>query len=388
MTVGQPQAPDLEQLGAFGEPGGPAVDEALRIFGQLRGTPHERGAIDLLLARDARSPLPDPLLVALASTLLDRGDRNGAMRILARATSLDALMMRADLAAVAGEVPRAIELVEQVLFRDIDWPGARERYVRWTGGNRVESGRRLDERWDTVVTNAPEAPFELVREVGRGSTAAVYEAKDRVLGRRVALKMYHRPDRDRAQLEHEARVAVLLSGRGVVRIFDVDPQKGWLALEWAPLGALSTLIRSRRLDQILPVERWAIPLADALARVHGAGWVHHDVKPANVALRSVEAPILTDFGIARRIGEPSPPGSAGYVSPERLAGRPSDPRDDVYGFGRALQDALEACGSESPADATSLRFWRSLAGACTGSDAGRPKSGADLLAQASGGAGG
>src|SRR6202011_4352088 len=99
--------------------------------------------------------------------------------------------------------------------------------------------------------------------------------------RRVALKMYHRPDRDRAQLLHEARVAVILSGPGIVRVFDVDPRQGWLALEWASLGALRSLLQTGKAAGLLPIARWALPLAQVIARVHAAGWVHQDIKPAN-----------------------------------------------------------------------------------------------------------
>src|SRR5262249_2365357 len=161
-----------------------------------------------------------------------------------------------------------------------------------------------------------------------------YESEDRELGRRVALKVYHQPERDRTQLQHEARVAVELRGPGVARIFDVDPEHGWIALEWAPLGSLREQVRRRDLGILLPLDRWWVPLTETLARVHARGWMHHDVKPANVILRAADDPVFTDFGIARRIGEPSPPGSLGYMSPERMSGRASDPRDDVYGFGR------------------------------------------------------
>jgi serine/threonine-protein kinase len=102
--------------------------------------------------------------------------------------------------------------------------------------------------------------------------------------------------------------------------------------------------------------------------VHGAGWVHHDVKPANVLLAAPGAPILADFGTARRVGEPSPPGSLGYVSPERLKGRSSHPKDDVYGFGRLLEDVLDAL-----ADAALAERWRPIASACVGPDEQRPE---------------
>ena len=91
-------------------------------------------------------------------------------------------------------------------------------------------------------------------------------------------------------------------------------------------------------------------------------------------LRSLASPVLADFGTARRMGQPSPPGSLGYVSPERMAGRPSDPKDDVYGFGRVLEDALEALG-----DADLWSRFRPLAAACIGADAARPADARALL---------
>jgi len=361
------RSPELRRLGELGSPGGPALDEALRLFSILRTRPEEGRAIAQLIALDAAAPLPEPLLVAVASALVDRGEDAAAGGLLAsaRADSSPALMLRAELLARAGDLPAAVALVERVLLRDIDFPGARERHTRWRDALGVAEPPRRADAGATLVTSAPEAPFRLLREVARGGAGVVYEAEDRDLGRRVALKVYHRADRDRAQLLHEARVAASLAGPGVVRIFDVDPAHGWLAMEWAPLGALRA-----RLGE--PIEHWAAPLAAAVARVHAAGWVHHDVKPANVLLRSGREPLLTDFGTARRAGEPSPPGSLGYVSPERLAGRASDPRDDVYGFGRIVQDALDASRSSDPR-------WRALAAMCTGPDEARPRDGAALV---------
>jgi hypothetical protein len=378
-----PAPPDLDRLDAFGAADGPPLDEALRLFGYLRTTPDERRAIDRLLARHARAPLPEPLIVAVASALLDRGDPARAAAVLADTTSSPALMMRAELAALANDLATAMALVERVMSRDIDWPGARERHLRWA--DQLGLARPADHvgSWDTVVVSAPDAPFELLREVGRGGTATVYEARDRALGRHIAIKMYHQADRDRPQLLHEARVAAALAGPGIVRVFDVDPEHGWLAMEWARLGTLRALFRSGATEPLVPVAQWAVPLAAALARVHAAGWVHHDVKPANVLVRAPGALLISDFGTARRLGEPSPPGSLGYVSPERLAGRASDPRDDVYSFGRLLGDALDALGGAD--GAMSTRF-RALAAVCTGPDERRPSSGAELVAQAAGGA--
>ncbi len=352
------------------------LEEALRVFAHLRTTPDEGRTIQAVLARSAYASVPEPLLVAAASALVDRGDGAGAERVLAGLSSSPALVLRADLlagdAGPGARLAEAVALVERVLLRDIDWPGARERHERWRRGLRLAEPARPRDPGATLVTSQPKAPFRLVRETGRGGSGVVYEAADAELGRPVALKVYHRPDRDRAQLLHEARVAIALAGEGIVRVFDVDPAHGWIAMEWAARGALRSLLRDRS-PAAAPIEQWAVPLATTLARVHAAGWVHHDVKPANVLLRAIERPLLTDFGTARRIGEPSPPGSLGYVSPERLAGRASDPRDDVYAFGRVLEEAIEALDARVGGVGGVARVWRVLAAACTGRDEGRPE---------------
>jgi len=361
---------DVDRLARLGAEGGPSADDAIAMFRALRSSPDEGKAIEALLAR--ASAMPEELALAVANALVDRGEPARALAAIANATSSDALLVRADLLADAGDVGGAAALVERVLLRNLDQPGARERHRRWREQLGLShDAPRVDASAATVVTNEPDAPFRLLREVARGGAGAVYEAEDRELGRRVALKVYHHPERDRAQLTHEARVAAALAGPNVVRVLDADPEHGWLALEWAAGGALRDAIRARRAEALRPIERWAVPLAAALARAHAAGWIHHDVKPANVLLAANE-PLLSDFGIARRAGEPSPPGSMGYVSPERLAGRASDPRDDVYGFGRIVEDVLDALGDASPA-------WRAVAAACTGADANRPTDARALL---------
>ena len=371
--------------------------DAERIFAQTRRLPVEGRAIEMLLAHHARKPLPEALLVAVASALMDRGDDRNALATLAHASSTPALLLRADGLARAGDRAGALALVERVLLRDIDSPGARERHVRWAAalGRTVRLAAPASQRSDGTGAAAGASsagpfaafaadaaavgasPFRRIREMARGGAGVVYEAEDVDLGRRVALKVYHRPERDRAQLAHEARVATALAGRGVVRVWDVHLDDGWLAMEWAPLGALGALgAHGSRGSRWPPPAEWAPALARALARVHRAGWVHLDVKPANVLLHAIESAVLTDFGTARRIGEPSPPGSLGYVSPERLGGRPSDPRDDVYGFGRIVADFVEQGGA--PAASEAAAGWRALAAACTGPEAERPADGAAL----------
>jgi eukaryotic-like serine/threonine-protein kinase len=367
-------SPDVAKLARVGLFDGPTADEAVHLLRGLRASPEEARAVEELVRAAQQRKLEGPLLLALGSALVDRGELDVARAVMAQATSSPALLLLADLAERRNDLPTALSLVERVMLRDFDYPGARERHRRWRAALGFDAGEPSVAAGATVVAREADTPFDLLREVGRGGAAAVYEAVDRELSRHVALKIYHHPERDRAQLAHEARVAVALDGPGVVRVFDLDPDHGWIALEWSQHGTVREQIRARDHARLLPIERWAVPLAHALARVHAAGWVHHDVKPANVLLDRRGAAILTDFGIARRAGEPSPPGSLGYLSPERIKGRASDPRDDVYGFGRVLEDVLEIVPDESIAG----RF-RPFAAACTGSDEQRPVDARALL---------
>jgi serine/threonine-protein kinase len=225
-------------------------------------------------------------------------------------------------------------------------------------------------------------PFRLLREVARGGAGAVYEAEDEVLGRRVAFKVYHQRGADRSVVEREARLATSVAGPGVVRVFDVSPSEGWVALEWIARGSVRDVLRGGDMAVLRPIHRWARPLARALARVHAAGLVHADVKPANVLLRQINDPVLGDFGIARPRGAVGEGGSAGYLSPERLAGRASDPRDDVYAFGRVVEDVLtrfgdlDASGDELDPESEA---WRTVALRCIGPDERRPADAAELV---------
>lgn len=366
--------PDLARLARLGQDGGPAIEEAMTTFRRVRTTPDEALAIDLVLACARQSAVPEPLLVAVASALSDRGEPGAALDVLGKCDSSPALLLRADLVADRGEVAAALVLAERVLLRDLDTPGARERHVRWRAALGLAEPARTVADTETVVAAEPDSPYRLLREIARGGAGAVYEAEDRDLGRRVALKVYHEPTRDREQLLHEARVAIALSGPGVLRVFDLDPVEGWIALEYAALGSLREHVRAKNAGVLGAIDRSALVVAIALARVHDAGWVHLDVKPANVVFLAPDAPRLADFGIARRRGEPSPGGSMGYVSPERLAGRAADPKDDVFGFGRVLEDALDALAD--PAMDAKLR---SLARACTGPDVERPAHARELV---------
>lgn len=375
-----------------GPPDETLVADARRLLAEARSSPFEGRALDVFASRLVPALKNEPLRVAVASAYADRGNGEAAEGLLASSTSAAGLRLQAELAEARGDGPRALALVERVLLRDVDHPGARERHqalLRALGRAHPGGGEgRGDPRGDVTEVKVASgaalsgAPFLLHREVARGGAGVVFEGEDRDLQRRVAVKVYHHAARDRAQLLHEAQVTASLRSPFVLRVFDVDPDQGWIALQWASGGSLRDILRREdRHPELVPFEGWVPALARALAHVHRAGWVHNDLKPANVLLRTEDRHlVLADFGTARRPGEPSPPGSLGYVSPERLAGRATHPDDDVYGFGRILEDALRALTAPAPVGSDdTYRRWRALAASCLGNAEGRPRDGSALL---------
>jgi serine/threonine-protein kinase len=369
-----------------GLPDGPSVDEAIALLRRARGTAREADAIEAVMSAMGERPLGEPIRVACADILAARGDEPAALKVLEGlagegVTGTSGLVLAADLYAALGQLPRAVSTIERVLGRELDAPGARERHRRWRVALGVPEGRAGHRDEATVVAATPDrGPFRLLREVARGGAGAVYEAEDELLGRRVAFKVYHRRGDDRSLLEREIRTASALAGPGVVRVFDASPAEGWIAVEWIARGSVRDVLRSGDVAALLPIARWARPLARAIARVHAAGVAHADVKPANVLLRQLAEPVLGDFGIARPFGEAGDAGSPGYVSPERLAGRASDPRDDIYGFGRVIEDVLHAAEARGAAiDGGELKAMRAFAARCIGPDAERPADGSELV---------
>lgn len=353
------------------------VDDA-RVLAWIRthrGTTAE-GALVRALA-EAAPHASETVRIATAELLASRGEEVRALEVLEGVSSAPGLVLAADLLAASGRLPRAISAIERVLAKELDAPGARERHDRWRAGLGLgaPAAGRLDEA-TVVQPSGDEAPFRLLREVARGGAGTVYEAEDELLGRRVAFKVHHARGADRPALEREVRAAAELAGPGVLRLLDASPPAGWVALEWVGRGSIRDVLRRGDAAILVDLGAWMPPLARALARVHRMGWVHGDVKPGNVLLRAPHDPVLGDFGLARRAGAAAVGGSPGYVSPERLEGRPVHPRDDVYGFGRVVEDVLEALarqGQHPPAAA------RRLAELCMGNEERRPADGGALV---------
>jgi serine/threonine protein kinase len=192
------------------------------------------------------------------------------------------------------------------------------------------------------------AEYEFVRELGRGGTGVVYLARDRELGREVAIKVLRpsalRDEDALARLLREARTAARLQHPNIVMLLGARRlSRGELALflQYVPGVTLKERIRTEGPLPVPEAEAILREMAAALGFAHRLRIVHRDVKPENIYLdRAVGISRLADFGIARvwdassdltlpgmAIGTPT------YMSPEQVEGAALDGRSDLYSLG-------------------------------------------------------
>jgi serine/threonine-protein kinase len=198
--------------------------------------------------------------------------------------------------------------------------------------------------------------YEVIEEIGRGTAAAVYRARDPRLDRTVALKWFPRasvPGREGAGADQreqravrEARIAASLSHPGIVAVHDVEwleGDEGGLLIAMEDLQGETVEERLQREGPLSVPEAVSIvrQAAGALAHAHARGVVHRDVKPSNLLLDGEGRVKLADFGIARGVNsdltrEGSIVGTPHYLSPEQARGRPVDGRSDLFSLGAVL----------------------------------------------------
>lgn len=186
------------------------------------------------------------------------------------------------------------------------------------------------------------ARFVLVRRIGRGGSAEVWLATDRVRGERVALKFLDESvagDGERiARLEGEVARARLLPPAHTVATYGLEQADGltFLVMEYLEGGDLGQL-RGRSFESWA---RAADDVAAALEAVHAQGLVHRDLKCANVFLDRDGRAKLGDFGLLALAGSPVAGQSPYNASPQQLRGEPAKPADDLYAFGAMLYELI------------------------------------------------
>jgi tetratricopeptide (TPR) repeat protein len=213
--------------------------------------------------------------------------------------------------------------------------------------------------------------YHIVRFIAQGGMGEVYEAHDRELGERVALKTV-RPDIARRpgsieRLRREMQLARRVTHPNVCRLFDLgvhrmgaqegvpDAEVRFLTMELLEGETLSRRIHDLgRLspEQALPLVR---QMAAALGTAHEAGIVHRDFKSSNVIIVTSkgggERAVVTDFGLARAIapaggleasltGEGSSLGTPAYMAPEQVEGKEAGPAADIYSLGVVMYEMV------------------------------------------------
>jgi eukaryotic-like serine/threonine-protein kinase len=189
--------------------------------------------------------------------------------------------------------------------------------------------------------------YRLVRPLGSGSSATVWEASDTALDRTVALKLLHRfalaDPTERERLRREARALARLAHPRITIVFDyleqAEPDGTPQPVLVTELLSGSTLANRLRSGPLPAAEAIAVcaQLADALRAAHQAGIVHRDVKPANVVLTRGGVKLL-DFGIAQAATDSNLTGNLAIgtpacMAPEQLTGRGATSASDVYALG-------------------------------------------------------
>jgi serine/threonine-protein kinase len=335
-----------------------------------------REAEALRLGRAALGQRPDSLALAHALAVLasSRGDDAAASAFLAPVLGAAvapgdlrarALLLAAEIAERRGDAAEALAHYERILASDLDFPGARERAARLRGA--AARGTASGAAGATLLADAAlsRGRYRVLRELGRGGAGTVFEARDVRTERLVALKLYHgRSPADRERLRAEARVPAGLDHPGVIRVLDVDEALVALAIERVPGGAIRDALRAGAVP-VARARRWLRSIAEALAFLHASGFVHRDLKPSNCLLRADDRVVLTDFGVARRIGEAPPPESAGegtlgYMPAEQRAGGPAAPSADVHALGVTAREIAAA----SVGDAADVKALAALAAWC------------------------
>jgi serine/threonine protein kinase len=209
---------------------------------------------------------------------------------------------------------------------------------------------------DARLSTLPEriGRYSLLRELGRGTTATVFLARDPFAGREVAVKVFpHAPGDSglrrgthRASFLNEASLVGKLHHPHIVALLDagVEPEFSYVAMEYVPGGTLARYVAA---DNLLPLERvieLAFKLSCALEYAQRQGVIHRDIKPANVLLAQPFDVKLSDFGVARIDSathtEITGIGSPAYMSPEQLTDLPLNHQSDIYSLGVVMYQML------------------------------------------------
>lgn len=195
--------------------------------------------------------------------------------------------------------------------------------------------------------------YELRETIGAGGFGAVYRAHQPLVGREVAIKIIlpqyaNHPDFIR-RFEVEAQVIARLEHPHIIPLYDYwrDAEGAYLVMRFLRGGSLRAAIKGNQMP-LEAASKMLDHIAGALAVAHRQGVVHRDIKPDNILLDEEGNAYLTDFGIAKELGNEASNvtqadmvvGSPAYLSPEQVKSETVTPQSDIYSLGVVLYEVL------------------------------------------------
>jgi TolB-like protein/tetratricopeptide (TPR) repeat protein/tRNA A-37 threonylcarbamoyl transferase component Bud32 len=200
------------------------------------------------------------------------------------------------------------------------------------------------------------AHYRIEQRLGAGGMGMVYKAVDTRLERTVALKEIHAGLEDselRERFWREARAAAAIDHPSICQVFELLEHEGrlFLVMEFLEGETLDSRLARGPMSVVEAVDA-ALPLLDALAKLHERRLVHRDLKPSNVFLTRDGRIKLLDFGLVHKVDETdagrrtpvaltmTTVGSPGYMAPEQVRGEPVDGRTDLFALALILHEAV------------------------------------------------
>jgi len=196
--------------------------------------------------------------------------------------------------------------------------------------------------------------YQIESLIGRGGMAAVYRAHDTALNRSVAIKVLDPAlavdPKAVERFRREAVTSANLEHPSIVRVYDVE-QSGdlhYMAMRFVQGTTLREILRDNGALPVDVIVNIVKPIAAAIHYAHLHGVIHRDVKPGNILVEPDGTVLLTDFGIARAADNTQSSltahghvmGTADYLAPEQISGRPATASSDVYSLGVVLYEML------------------------------------------------
>ena len=206
-----------------------------------------------------------------------------------------------------------------------------------------------------TITQLPSTfgDYVLVQEIGRGGMGVVYKAWDKTLQRHVALKMIlrglHATAADLGRFRSEAQSAGGLTHSNIVPVYQVGEQDGqaYFCMKYVAGRTLARAMADRPLHP-RQAAQYLAAVARAVQHAHDKGILHRDLKPSNILIDESDQPLVTDFGLAKRVeggqsitGTGAIVGTPSYMAPEQAEGvKNPTPACDVYSLGAILYELL------------------------------------------------